>query len=153
MQKIFGGNANGNVAHQKSTTLPRPDDSGHCRIQYDIVENVFSEKFRYSTCIRNKVLLLMILQIFALKIFLLLKYHFSYYIEACRNGITKYCPHFSFITFLDQCLLSRFYNNQSIFSYITALKPKQLCFPLPVYIPIQQNKILQIVVSKKQRYR
>ena len=57
----------------------------HCRIQYDIVENVFSEKFRYSTCIRNKVLLLMILQIFVLEIFLLLKYHFSYYIEACRN--------------------------------------------------------------------
>ena len=27
-KKIFGGNAIGNVANQKSTTLPRPDDSG-----------------------------------------------------------------------------------------------------------------------------
>ena len=29
MKKIFGGNAIGNAANQKSTTLPRPDDSGH----------------------------------------------------------------------------------------------------------------------------
>ena len=28
MQKSFGGNAIGKVANQKSTTLPRPDDSG-----------------------------------------------------------------------------------------------------------------------------
>ena len=27
-KKNFGGNAIGNVANQKSTTLPRPDDSG-----------------------------------------------------------------------------------------------------------------------------
>ena len=29
-KKFFGGNAIGNVASQKSTTLPRPDDLGHC---------------------------------------------------------------------------------------------------------------------------
>ena len=28
MKKFFGGNAIGNAANQKSTTLPRPDDSG-----------------------------------------------------------------------------------------------------------------------------
>ena len=28
-KKTFWGNAIGNVANQKSTTLPRPDDSGH----------------------------------------------------------------------------------------------------------------------------
>ena len=28
-QKIFGGNAIGNVAKQKSAALPRADDSGH----------------------------------------------------------------------------------------------------------------------------
>ena len=29
-QKIFGGNAIGNVAKQKSAALPRADDSGQC---------------------------------------------------------------------------------------------------------------------------
>ena len=28
-QKVFGGNAIGNVVNQKLATLPRPDDSGH----------------------------------------------------------------------------------------------------------------------------
>ena len=29
-QKVFGGNAIGNVVNQKLATLPRPDDSGQC---------------------------------------------------------------------------------------------------------------------------
>ena len=33
-QKFFGGNAIGNVANQKSTTLPRPDDSGHYIVSF-----------------------------------------------------------------------------------------------------------------------
>ena len=44
MQKFFGGNAIGNVANQKSTTLPRPDDSGHC------VSPLYCTYFKSSGC-------------------------------------------------------------------------------------------------------
>ena len=42
-QKIFRGNAIGNVANQESTTLPRPDDSGQClfspHIDHSMIKN------------------------------------------------------------------------------------------------------------------
>ena len=41
MKKKFGGNVIGNDANQKSTTLPRPDDSGH------YLQNLGTSKFSY----------------------------------------------------------------------------------------------------------